>query len=175
MRTTFLAVLATALLLSGASFAGDDPPSAAELKAAYTEQLLEVLTKTRSTDTFLVTLALLVESKPEPTTVVPIVILQAERLGIFGDHLVGDDGPKAELAHEVKDMILQIQKPGKPGERARYSSPLNRAPVQSYSGAETEMRTPVQPALTSSAAVTRLPREMASWSGSSRSTNPTRG
>jgi len=150
MRTTFLAALAAALLVPMAH-AEDDPPSAAEMKAAYTEQLLEVLAKTRSTDTFLVTLALLVESKPEPTTVVPIVLMQAERLGIFGDNLTDPDSPKMELAGEVKDMILQLQKPA--GRNASSPFRQNRAPVQNYSGAAIpapapEARTPLQPALT---------------------------
>lgn len=143
MRTTFLAALAAALLVPMSH--AEDPPSAAEMKAAYTDQLLEVLSKTRSTDTFLVTLALLVESKPEAVTVVPIVLMQAERLGIFGDNLTDPESPKSELANEVKDMILQLQQPA----RRNASSPFrqNRAPVQSYSGAAVPA-TPIQPALT---------------------------
>src|SRR5262245_34392608 len=110
MRNLWL-VLAV-LVCPVAVWASDDPPSAAEGKVAYTEQLMEVLSKTRSTDTFMVTLALLIENKADPKTTVPVVLMNAERLGIFDDHL-GDDGPKSKLADDVKDMILQLQKPGK--------------------------------------------------------------
>jgi hypothetical protein len=129
MRCKIVATLAAALLLPAFGWAGDEPASAAEAKAEYTEQLLDILGKTRSTDTFLVTLSLLVEGKAD-IRVIPEVIANAERLGIFDDHLTGDDTPKSKLASEVQEMILQIQKPGnKGGTRARYSVPPPPTPT----------------------------------------------
>lgn len=125
----------------------EDLPSAAEAKAQMTEQLVEVLSKTRSTDTFLVTLALLVESKADPR-VIPVVLQHAERLGIFDDHL-GDETPKARLADEVKDMVLMIQKPGsRNSARARYGPSCNPPPAvgssSSYKPVD-DNRSPLQP------------------------------
>src|SRR5262245_808287 len=110
MRTAIAATLLAAFLIVPSARAGDEPTSAAEAKAQLPEQLVEILGKTRSTDTFVVTLGLLVESKADPR-VIPVVILNAERLGIFDDHLT-DDSPKSKLADGVREMIQMIQKPG---------------------------------------------------------------
>jgi hypothetical protein len=123
MRTKIAIALLAAFLIAPSARAGDDRMSAAEAKAQLTEQLVEILSKTRSTDTFVVTLGLLVESKADPR-VIPAVIASAERLGIFDDHLT-DDSPKSKLAEGVRELIQMIQKPG--NKPTRSCSPFGPA------------------------------------------------
>jgi hypothetical protein len=140
MRTWMALSLLAVALLPVLVWAGEDPVSPAEARAQMTEELMELLGKTRSTDTFMVTLTLLVESKAS-VRVIPEVIANAERLGIFEDHLMDDDNPKSKLAESVKDMILQIQKPGS-------KSAVSRACVQSLNAPPMRPGVPTIPANT---------------------------
>jgi hypothetical protein len=147
MALALLAVALVPILV----WAGEDPVSPAEAKAQVTEQLLEILGKTRSTDTFMVTLVLLVESKAD-VRAIPVVIANAERLGIFDDHLGSDDNLKSKMAEEVSKLILQIQKPGSnKGTSQRYSIPTPNYQAPAISGSLSHKppahSTPILPAV----------------------------
>ncbi len=74
----------------------------------YVHELLEILKETRSIDTFIVTLTLLKEAKANPHQTIPVVIRQAERLGIFANHAMKPEGLAGELATSVMEMIDEI-------------------------------------------------------------------
>jgi hypothetical protein len=66
------------------------PGAAPAGQAEYEKELLSILATTRSTDAFCVTLGLLGETKVDPREAIPVVIRNAERLGIFADSLQRD-------------------------------------------------------------------------------------
>jgi hypothetical protein len=64
--------------------AGTAPRLALPVKDPYVADLLGILQETKSTEAFLTTLDALVEAKPDHRQVVPAIIRNAERIGIYG-------------------------------------------------------------------------------------------
>jgi hypothetical protein len=73
----------------------------------YVADLLAVLKETKSVDAFLVTLGLLVDAQPDHRQVVPVVIRNAERLGILADHWLTDEAGKRAKIREVVTRAIE--------------------------------------------------------------------
>jgi hypothetical protein len=90
-----------------AGFAGSAPPLVAD---PYVTPLVEVLDQTKSIDAFLVSVQLLAEVRPTPRQAIPKIIRNAERLGIYGEHGLKMDSPKAKVASELTALLLRMSK-----------------------------------------------------------------
>ncbi len=80
------------------------------VKDPYVAELVDLMIETKSVDTFLVTLNLIAESKTEARQVIPTIIRNAERLGIYGKNLSDEDSKMGELANDVSDIIFEMSK-----------------------------------------------------------------
>jgi hypothetical protein len=78
-------------------------PCCANADAQYTNELLDILQTTHSVDTFVVTLNLLVDTDVEPRMAIPLIIRNAERIGVFADTLQDEDQEKPSAL--VVDVI----------------------------------------------------------------------
>jgi hypothetical protein len=127
-----------------------------EVKDPYVAELLDILSQTKSVDAYLVTLSLLAEARYEPQQVLPVVIRNAERLGIYGRHALDEEAPGFEVARDVTELIGQMAHgkapaKGKKGRRQSTGgksgvSRLQEAP-QGHEVQQTEFRTPIGPAV----------------------------
>ena len=153
----FLGGLTPALRAQSPCCEGRQCPAKAD--ACYTKELLDILQTTHSVDAFVVTLNLLVDTDVEPRTAIPLIVRQAERLGIFADSLQDDQ------EDEDQPSALVIQVLGKLKDRMHPARPVPvGAAVGSASGGccgscddccrdkcktedTTEFRTPVVPPL----------------------------
>src|SRR6516225_1480091 len=72
------------------------------------------MSQTKSVDAFLVSVSLLAEVKPEARQVIPAVIRNAERLGIYGRYAIDEKAKGAEVAKQLTELIGQMSK-GKSG------------------------------------------------------------
>ncbi len=91
--------------LSTVKGTGATPPA----KPAYVAELLDILKETKSVDTFIVTLRLLTHARPDHRQVVPTVIRNAERLGIYARHtLEAQHGLEAETCAAVSSAIDEL-------------------------------------------------------------------
>ena len=80
----------------------------------YAKELLDILQTTHSVDAFVVTLNLLADADVEPRTAIPLIVRNAERLGIFGDSLAleDDDKPSAlvvEVLGKLRDQLHEAR------------------------------------------------------------------
>lgn len=99
----------------------------------YVRELLDILKHTKSPDAFQLTLMLLVEGKAEPREAVPVAIRNAERLGLLGRTVPGEQGPKAYLTNAVFELVRELGKnarteagkPASPAADERTSSPAS--------------------------------------------------
>ena len=74
----------------------------ANAETQYNNELLDILRTTHSVDTFVVTLNLLVDTDVEPRMAIPLIIRNAERLGVFAETLQEEDEEKpSSLVIEV--------------------------------------------------------------------------
>jgi hypothetical protein len=110
----------------------------------YVDELLTILETTHSPDAFMVALTQLKEAGADSHQAIPSAIRNAERLGIFADHLSKEGDPRAARAAEVAELIEQLGAPAKPespGKRTRQTSSKtenNAVPTDSdarYTGA----------------------------------------
>jgi hypothetical protein len=62
------------------------------VKDPYIAELLAIMQETKSVDAFVMTLTVLVDAQPDHRLVVPTVIRNAERLGLFADRALKDEG-----------------------------------------------------------------------------------
>jgi peroxiredoxin len=69
------------------------------------EEMIELLNKTDSTDTFFITLKLLEGMKQDAKMVIPAIMRNAERLGIFKSHLEDKDDSTV-----VESVLLSLQR-----------------------------------------------------------------
>lgn len=76
----------------------------------YVAELLDVIEKTKSMDALLVTAAVLAAEKPNARQVVPTLIRNAERLGIYGRYALDKDAPEIAVVNQFTDLVLQISK-----------------------------------------------------------------
>ncbi len=81
-----------------------DPPR----KGGLVEELIDVLDKTHSADAFLVTLKLLEKLGTPAVSAIPAIVRNAERLGLFKDHLHAKDRD-SELVNEIARSIEQLR------------------------------------------------------------------
>jgi len=100
---------------------------AAQADACYAKELLDILQTTHSVDAFVVTLNLLADADVEPRTAIPVIVRNAERLGIFGDSLAAEDDDKpsalvVEVLGKLRDQIREA--------RALKEAPKVCVPVQ---------------------------------------------
>jgi uncharacterized protein (TIGR03067 family) len=79
-----------------------------DVKDPYIAELLDVIVETKSVDAFLVTVRLLIDAKPEARQVLPMVIRNAERLGIYGRHVLDEKTPSAKLVQEMNGLIREL-------------------------------------------------------------------
>jgi hypothetical protein len=71
--------------------------------------MLAILNETKSVDTFLMTLGLLADAKADHRAILPTVIRNAERLGIFARHVLqGESSPDAEAFAAVSKAIEKL-------------------------------------------------------------------
>ena len=117
---TRIVAAVTALVVATATF-GQRPQD-----DRLATELLAILEKTKSSDAFLVTLAQLKECGTDAKRVIPVAIRNAERLGIFDDHLFRPDDTKGEIAKEVAEMLGEMRKPAREAD-PRASDPLLRS------------------------------------------------
>jgi hypothetical protein len=97
------------VLVGGAAGYGAAKSAAVVTTDPYVAELLGILKETKSVDAFLVTLGLLVDAKPDHRQVVPSVIRNAERLGIYGKHAMNEqEGPEAEIVMLVGEAIKKL-------------------------------------------------------------------
>jgi hypothetical protein len=78
------------------------------VKDPYVLELLDILGQTKSVDAFLVTVALLAEVKPEARSAIPVVIRNAERLGIYGRYALEKDSASGDLARQLAEQLKQM-------------------------------------------------------------------
>ncbi len=83
-------------------------PTRTQVKDPYLRELVEVLGETRSVDAFLAVVTVLARENKEARAVVPAVIRNAERLGIFGRFALDKDAPEAQLAQNVTELLDQM-------------------------------------------------------------------
>jgi hypothetical protein len=100
----FLAMLSSELL-SQESGATPGPSSRSEAKVPYVADLLDLVGQTKSVDAFLVTVSLLAKARPDARQVVPAVIRNAERLGIYGRYAFNEEAPGAEVAKQLTELL----------------------------------------------------------------------
>jgi hypothetical protein len=74
----------------------------------YVRELLDILKETQSPDAFQLTLMVLVEAKADPRVAVPVAIRNAERLGLLGRTVPGEQGPKAYLTNVVFELVRDL-------------------------------------------------------------------
>src|SRR5262249_27186361 len=79
-------------------------------KDSYLTELLTILGKTTSFDAFLVTVSVLAETQSDARQVIPTVIRNAERLGIYGQHSLTAETPEGAVAREVTELITRMSK-----------------------------------------------------------------
>ena len=85
-------------------------PTRPNLKDPYVAELVDLMSETKSVDTFLVTLNLIAESNAEVRPAIPAIIRNAERLGIYGKNLSDTDSKAGELAKDVSEIIFEMSK-----------------------------------------------------------------
>ncbi len=90
-------------------------------KDPYVAELLEILGTTKSVDAFLTTVSLLADVVPEGRKVIPAVIRNAERLGIYGRHVLDENAMEGMVAKQLTAQLMQMAR-GK-AERVRGSDP----------------------------------------------------
>jgi hypothetical protein len=86
------------------------PPARQEVKDPYVAELLDVISQTKSVDAFLVTVSLLADARAEPKQVLPVVIRNAERLGIYGRYAFDEEARGAEVARQLTELLGQMSK-----------------------------------------------------------------
>jgi hypothetical protein len=101
-----------------------------EVKDPYVADLLDVISQTKSVDAFLVTVSLLADARAEPRQVLPTVIRNAERLGIYGRYAFDDEARGAEVAKQLTELLGHMAR-GKAGSDRKKDVP----PTVSYSPA----------------------------------------
>jgi uncharacterized protein (TIGR03067 family) len=82
--------------------------SVAKHNDPYVAELLDLIAQTKSVDAFMVTVKLLAEESPEARQVIPTVIRNAERLGIYGRFAIDNEVRGATVAKQVTELIAQI-------------------------------------------------------------------
>jgi hypothetical protein len=108
-----------------------------ETRAHYAEQLVNILETTESVDAFITTLQLLEKTNEvEREHLLPVIIRNAERVGIFGHYIGENQGGATELAERVMEYTLRMARKPKNKECARAD---NKAVQQN------EYRTPLVP------------------------------
>jgi hypothetical protein len=83
------------------------PPEPAK-KADLVSELIAVLNETKSVDSFLVTLELLEDMEAQAQPAIPAIIRNAERLGVFKDHLK-TDGRESEQVKKITMTLYKIR------------------------------------------------------------------
>jgi hypothetical protein len=83
-------------------------PAHPNVKDPYIAELLDILAQTKSVDAFLATVGLLAEMQGDEPSVIPTVIRNAERLGIYGRHALDKDGPGLELARQLTEQLTEM-------------------------------------------------------------------
>src|SRR2546423_13141705 len=79
-------------------------PSVAEV---YRTELLTILSETHSPDAFVVALGLLMDTKVQGRAVIPLILRNAERVGILGA-TASTRGPKADRAQFVIETVRAL-------------------------------------------------------------------
>jgi hypothetical protein len=83
----------------------EDRECSAKADARYTKELLDILQTTHSVDAFVVALNLLVDTDVEPRLAIPLIVRQAERLGVFGNSLQEDQEDVDKPSYLVIEVI----------------------------------------------------------------------
>jgi hypothetical protein len=102
----FLGTLAAPLRAEPPCCKGQECPAKAD--ARYTKELLDILQTTRSVDAFVVTLHLLADTDMDARTVLPVVVRNAERLGVFADSLAQDKDDEDKAFTLIMEMIDKL-------------------------------------------------------------------
>src|SRR6516164_2654211 len=76
----------------------------------YVVDLLDLISQTKSVDAFLVSVSLLAEAKTEARQVIPTVIRNAERLGIYGRYAMEEKAKGAQVAKDLTELIGKMIK-----------------------------------------------------------------
>jgi hypothetical protein len=126
------------------------------VKDPYVADLLDLIAQTKSVDAFLVTVSLLAESKADAKQVVPAVIRNAERLGIYGRYAFDEEARGAEVAKQLTELLGVMSKSKSGSERKKdvtpqsSYSPVGVAPwvterMEEKSVEKADYRTPILP------------------------------
>lgn len=88
-------------------------PARPAQKITYIAELIDILEQTKSVDAFMATVSLLAESlqaeaKQERQSAIPVVIRNAERLAIYGRHVLDDEASGVELAKQLTNLLRQM-------------------------------------------------------------------
>jgi protein involved in polysaccharide export with SLBB domain len=105
-----------------------------EVAEPYVADLIGILRETNSPDAFVVALDLLVEEKPDHRQVVPVIIRNAERLGIYGRQ------PSKEKPDWAEETTAAIRKLSRSKDSAE-----DRKPERPMPEARTEPKTATDP------------------------------
>jgi len=85
-------------------------PTRKQTADGYIADLMVLIDETKSVDAFLITVTLLAEAKPKAETVLPALIRNAERLGIFERHILKQDALEARIVQRLTEIIVQMSK-----------------------------------------------------------------
>jgi hypothetical protein len=130
MRCLITWLLAGALVVGagGINAADKAPVPSTEADTRYVEELTNILETTASIDAFVATLRLLEKNKEvNRKHLVPLIIRNAERVGVFGHYIGEDKGSATEMAEMVMECIVKLSK--KPSARARAAKQNEVNPV----------------------------------------------
>jgi hypothetical protein len=92
------------------SLPGPQSKPRSQVKDPYVAELLDLISQTKSVDAFLVSVSLLAEAKAEARLVIPAVIRNAERLGIYGRYAIEEKAKGAEIAKDLTELIGKMIK-----------------------------------------------------------------
>src|SRR5258708_3194104 len=106
MKRRFLLFLSASLVwfsVSDVAVSQADPPKP---RTELVEEMIDLLNKTDSSDTFFVALKLLEPLKTDAKMAIPAIMRNAERLGIFKSHLADKD--ETEMVESVLKTLQKL-------------------------------------------------------------------
>jgi hypothetical protein len=108
---TWLTIGALVIGAGGTNAAEKALVPSGETRARYAESLVNILETTESIDAFVTTLRLLEKTKEvQPEQLLPVIIRNAERVGIFGHYIGEDQGGATNMAELVMEYTVKMAK-----------------------------------------------------------------
>jgi len=108
---TWLTIGALVIGAGGTNAAEKALVPSGETRARYAESLVNILETTESIDAFVTTLRLLEKTKEvQPEHLLPVIIRNAERVGIFGHYIGEDKGGATSMDELVMEYTVKMAK-----------------------------------------------------------------